>query len=92
MHIFKIEQHLVATIGVFENKKKKKSLNSDVQWGSLYQNVASKLRQQEKKKLRQLEKKVKDDIAEIGDGLNAVTITPAAMKVVTNKINEKKSK
>lgn len=88
MHIFRIEHRLVATIGAFEKIKKKKLFNSDVQWGSLYQNEATKLRQKEKKKLRQLEKKAKDEVAEIGDGLSAVTLTPAPMKVVTNEIKE----
>ena len=45
-----------ATIGAFENKKKKKSFDGDVELGSLYQNESSKLRQQEEKNLRQLEK------------------------------------
>lgn len=86
MHIFKIEHRLVATVGAFENKKKKKSFNSDVQWGSLYQNEASKLRQQEKKKLRQLEKRAKDDVARITDDLNTVKLTLPPMKVVTIRI------
>lgn len=82
MHIFKIEHRLVANIGTFDNKKKKKSFNSDIQWGTVYQNEATKLRQQEKKKLRQLEKKAKDEVSTITENLNAVRLTPATVKVI----------
>lgn len=74
MHIFEIQKRLVADVGTFENKKKKKSLTADVQWGTLYQNEASKMRSQEKKKLRKLEKKSADHMDELTDGLNAVQL------------------
>lgn len=82
MHIFKIEHRLVATIGTFEKKKKKKSFTSEIQWGTLYQNESTKLRQQEKKKLKQLEKKANDDVAKIADGISAVKLAPAPVKVI----------
>lgn len=86
MHIFEIQKRLVADIGTFENKKKKKkSLTAEVQWGTLYQNEASKLRSQEKKKLRKLEKKAADHMDELTDGLNAVQLhsTGQHLKVCT---------
>lgn len=74
MHIFEIQRRLVADIGTFENKKKKRSVNTEVQWGTLYQNDAIKMRTQEKKKLRKLEKKAAENIEELVDGLNAVQL------------------
>lgn len=82
MHIFNIEQRLVANIGNFENKKKKKLFNSEIQWGILYQNEVSKLRQQEKKKLRQLVKKAKDDVVSVTESLEAVKLTQTPVKVI----------
>lgn len=77
MHIFEIQKRLVADIGTFESKKKKKSLTAEVQWGTLYQNEATKLRSQEKKKLRKMEKKAADHLDELVDSLNAVQLQSA---------------
>lgn len=74
MHIFEIQKRLVADIGPFENKKKKKALSSEVQWATLYQNEASKSRAQEKRKLRKLEKKVADHIDELTDSMNSIQL------------------
>lgn len=84
LHIFEIQKRLVSDIGPFDTKKKKKTTNNDatVQWGTLYQNEASKLRSQEKKKLRRMEKKVAENVDEITNDLNAVKITPAPVKVI----------
>lgn len=85
MHIFEIEKRLVADIGTFENKKKKKSLTAEVQWGTLYQNEASKFRSQEKKKLRKLEKKASDNIDELADSLNAVQLQSVGQHLKVDK-------
>lgn len=87
MHIFEIEKRLVADIGSFENKKKKKSLTADdMQWGTLYQNEASKLRTQEKNKLRKLEKKAVHNIDELTEGLNAVQLHSTSQHLKVHKI------
>lgn len=78
MHIFEIQKRLVTDVGTFDSKAKKKSANSEVQWGTLYQNEAAKLRSQEIKKLRKLEKKEADGkVDEIADKLNAVALNLA---------------
>lgn len=86
MHIFEIQKRLVASIGKCENKKKKKSLSTEVQWATLYQNEASKLRTQEKKKLRKLEKKASDHHAddELSSSLNAIQLNSASQQLKVN--------
>lgn len=94
MHIFEIKKRLVSDIGAFDNKKKKKSPNSEVQWGTPYQNEASKLRSQEKKKLRKLEqqkKKSTENVDEIADSLNAVQLSTAPVKVNPIQLSHTKS-
>lgn len=89
MHIFEIQKRLTADFGTFENKKKKKSLSTEVQWATLYQNEASKLRSQEKKKLRKLEKKASDQAVELSDSLNASQLHSVGqhLKVLQNYFN-----
>lgn len=89
MHIFEIEKRLIADIGTFDSKKKKKSPNNEVQWGTLHQNEAAKLRSQEKKKLRKLElqkKKSDENVDEIVNSLNTVNLTAAPVKVTNTQI------
>lgn len=87
MHIFEIQKRLIADIGTFESKKKKRSLTAEVQWGTQYQNDASKMRSQEKKKLRKLEKKAADQMDELTDSLSSVQLqsTGQHLKVNTRK-------
>lgn len=74
MHMFRIDDRLVANIGAHDGKNKKKTFTNDVQWGSLHQNDVSKLRAIEKKKLKKLEKKATETVDEITDRLNAVSV------------------
>lgn len=85
MHIFEIQKRMVSEIGTFDSKKKKRSPNNEVQWGTLQQNDTSKLRSQEKRKLRKLEKKAAENADEIADSLNAVKLNSTdSVKVVAS--------
>lgn len=81
MHTFKIDDRLVAKVGAHDGKSKKKTFNGEVQWGSLLQNDASKLRAQEKKNLKKLEKKAAEGVDEIADRLKAVNVSQSSVKV-----------
>lgn len=84
MFIFDVNERLVMNIGEWvEGKKKKKSLNTSIEYATKSETEASKLRDQEKKKLRKLEKKQKDAENEGND--DALAPLPTAFKV-TNRI------
>lgn len=85
--MFDIEKRLTANIGTFDNKKKKnEKFNAGIQWATHYQNEASKSRTQEKKKLRKLAKKATENLDEIVNGLSAVTLASAPLKVFIENI------
>lgn len=82
--MFDTRKCLVSEIGSYDAKKKKKStFNANVQWAAYQQNDVAKLRSQEKKKLRKLEKKNRsnEEVDEIADNLNAVSLSTAPIKV-----------
>lgn len=81
MHIFEITKRLVENIGKFESKKKKISFNNEIQWGTQYQNEASKLQSQEKKRLRQIERKSTENSYETADTLDASKLSSIPIKV-----------
>lgn len=83
--MFRIDDRLVTKVGAYDSKNKKKAFNSEVQWATLYQNDATKMRAQEKKKLRKMEKKATGNGDEISDRLNAVNMSPSPVKVKLNK-------
>lgn len=74
VHIFDVRQHMVADVGEFKAKTKKKSTLADVNWATLHQTDVPKMKLQEKKKLRKLEKGLEQSTTAVAeDGMKTIT-------------------